>query len=327
MIGNTKLFKMKKEDFKIVFMGTPEFAVEILDALYHENYTITGVVTAADKPAGRGQKLQMSAVKQYALEKKLNILQPAKLKDETFITALKGYQADLFVVVAFRMLPEEVWRIPQKGTINLHASLLPNYRGAAPINWAIINGENKTGVTTFFIDKEIDTGTIIDQREIEIDPNETAGELHDKLKVLGAQLTASTVKIIMENSYQTKKQQTLITGKEFHAPKIFRQDCSINWKQPAKKVHDFIRGLSPYPGAHALWKDSSGNERMVKIYKTGLSDQKILNDSQLKSDTESILVPCSDTYLRIFSLQPEGKRKMDAKEFMAGHSIEGYILT
>lgn len=317
---------MKNEEFKIVFMGTPAFAVDILDTLYKEKYSIEAVVTAADKPAGRGQKVQESAVKQYALQHNLKILQPEKLKEKTFIEQLKALKADLFVVVAFRMLPEEVWTIPSKGTINLHASLLPNYRGAAPINWAIINGEEKTGVTTFFIDREIDTGKIIERSELAIDPNETAGELHDKLKILGSKLTASTVKKIVENSFQTEQQHVLETGTEKHAPKIFRQDCLINWKQPAKKVHDFIRGLSPYPGAHTVWKDASGNDRMVKIYNSSLSEIPTDNENELTIDQNSILVPCSDYYIKIHCLQLEGKRKMDAKEFLAGHSLSQFKL-
>ncbi len=317
---------MKKEDFKIVFMGTPAFAVEILDAINREGYSIAAVVTAVDKPAGRGQKLQESAVKQYARLNNLNVLQPEKLKSESFIAQLKSFKADLFVVVAFRMLPQEVWSIPTRGTINLHASLLPNYRGAAPINWAIINGEVKTGVTTFFIDKEIDTGKIIEQSETEIDPNETAGDLHDKLMSLGATVTVSTVQKILENTIEAKEQHSLQTGIEKHAPKIFREDCLIDWSQPASAVHNFIRGLSPFPGAYTFIDDAQGNKRMFKIYTSRESDIPITSQEKLLAEKESILVPCSDFYLKILSWQPEGKRKMDAKEFLAGHQVNDFKL-
>ncbi|MGZ3927285.1 MAG: methionyl-tRNA formyltransferase, partial [Mucilaginibacter sp.] len=247
---------------RIVFMGTPEFAVTSLDALIKAGSEIVGVVTAPDKPAGRGQKLNVSAVKQYALDNNLRVLQPEKLKNEEFLEELRSLNADLQVVVAFRMLPEAVWNMPSKGTINLHASLLPQYRGAAPINWVLINGEKESGVTTFFLKHEIDTGDILFTEKVTLTGHETAGELHDRLMYKGAGLLVKTVKGVESGRYSEHPQAELSTGTELkNAPKIFKEDCKIDWNQPAEKVYNLIRGLSPYPTAFTIL-----NEKILKVF-------------------------------------------------------------
>ena len=317
---------MKKNDFRIVFMGTPDFAVRILDELVLMNYNIVGVITAPDKPAGRGQQVSESAVKKYATKQNLNILQPANLKDETFIHSIKALKADLFVVVAFRMLPEAVWAMPPKGTINLHASLLPNYRGAAPINWAVINGEKETGVTTFFIEKEIDTGMVIERSSLAINENETVGELHDRLMELGAKVTASTVEKIMLDKAEAIDQLKLTDGELKNAPKIFKPDCEINWQQTAGVVHNFVRGLSPYPAAWCALSNSKSEQRSFKIFKGSLTALPVTNHVQLKEEKDGILFPCSDYYFKVTELQPEGKRRMNFKEFLAGNSLNDWFL-
>jgi methionyl-tRNA formyltransferase len=318
---------MKIPPLKIVFMGTPEFAVSILDSLHNSEHQVIGVVTATDKPAGRGQQLKASAVKEYALSHNLNLLQPESLKNELFINELKALEADLFVVVAFRMLPEIVWSMPQKGTINLHASLLPQYRGAAPINWAIMNGEHKTGVTTFFIDKEIDTGKVIDQIEIEIQPDTNVGELYETLMKLGSQLTLKTVHSIATDNIQPRNQLDLITEKLRHAPKIFKNDCEIHWENTAEKNHNLIRGLSPFPGA---WTMLFNAKKQVwvqfKIFESKKSGLMVKNSKNLQLGESGILFPCSDEYLIVSELQPEGKRKMRFKEFLAGYNLEDWLL-
>ena len=254
-----------KEKLRIVFMGTPEFAVGILDALMKSKHEVVGLVTVADKPAGRGQQVQQSAVKQYALHHDLPVLQPDKLRDEHFLSDLAAFQADLFVVVAFRMLPDLVWKMPEMGTINLHASLLPNYRGAAPINWAIMNGEKETGVSTFFINEQIDTGAIIAQRKTPIGMQMSAGELHDELKDIGAQLTVETVDQIAQGKVPTILQDPNNQNLP-HAPKIFKADCEIDWKEEAQLNHNRIRGLSPYPAAWCkLWSKKKAEEEAKKI--------------------------------------------------------------
>lgn len=317
---------MEKNDFRIVFMGTPDFAVRILDELMTQHYNIVGVITAPDKPAGRGQQVSESAVKKYAVEHNLNILQPTNLKDENFISELKGLNADLFVVVAFRMLPEVVWSMPPKGTINLHASLLPNYRGAAPINWAVINGEKETGVTTFFIEKEIDTGKVIERSSILIGNDETVGELHDRLMELGAQVTASTVEKIMLDKADAIDQLKLTEGGLKNAPKIFKPDCEINWAQPVSTIHDFIRGLSPYPAAWCSLINTKGEQRTFKIFKGSPTSQSVSDQNQLKEEKDGILFPCGDFFYKVTELQPEGKRRMNFKEFLAGNSVIDWSL-
>lgn len=259
----------KKSNFKIVFMGTPDFAVASLNALVQNGFEIAAVVTAPDRPAGRGQKLKVSAVKEYALNHGLLILQPQSLKDPEFISSLNSLNADLQIVVAFRMLPKEVWSLPKLGTFNLHASLLPDYRGAAPINWAIINGEKETGVTTFFIDEEIDTGNIILQEKITIESSETAGQLHDRLMKLGAQLVVHTAKAISEGNLTTISQKDVKSVKM--APKLFRETCKLDWNRAAQEIYNKIRGLSPYPAAWGLL-NNGGVTTSVKIFKARLTE-------------------------------------------------------
>jgi|LauGreDrversion4_2_1035121.scaffolds.fasta_scaffold27026_4 methionyl-tRNA formyltransferase len=317
---------MENSEFKIVFMGTPEFAVCILDKLVNENFSIVGVITAPDKPAGRGQQIQESAVKKYAVSKSLTVLQPTNLKDEQFQFELKSLNADLFVVVAFRMLPESVWSMPSKGTINLHASLLPQYRGAAPINWAIINGEKETGVTTFFIEKEIDTGMVIERSKLSIGANETVGELHDRLMQLGAEVTFSTVVKISKGTAKPIDQLKLAEGELKNAPKIFKQDCKINFEQPAATVHNFIRGLSPYPAAWCTLVNHLNEKKTFKLFKSEETNLPVLTKSIISASKEGLLFPCQDKHLLITELQPEGKRKMHFKEFLAGNTIENWQI-
>ena len=303
-------------------MGTPEFAVTILNEIIVNNFNVVGVITAPDKPAGRGQKISESDVKKYAVEKELNILQPTNLKDESFISELKNLNADLFVVVAFRMLPEIVWAMPPKGTINLHASILPNYRGAAPINWAVINGEKQSGVTTFFIEKEIDTGKIIDRSYVEIGENETVGELHDRLMDLGAKVSCETIEKIRLGDIAGIPQIELTEGELKNAPKIFKPMCQIDWTKPVDEVHNFCRGLSPYPTAWTTFKnEEKKEEKSFKIFKTEKTDIKVDSSSKLKATKEGILIPCGDFYLNVIELQPEGKRRMNYKELLAGNPV------
>ncbi|MCE3294705.1 MAG: methionyl-tRNA formyltransferase [Crocinitomicaceae bacterium] len=311
---------------KIVFMGTPDFAVGILDKLVQENCRVVGVITAPDKPAGRGQQLSESAVKKYAVEKGLHVLQPEKLKDEQFISDLRALEADLFVVVAFRMLPEVVWNMPPKGTINLHASLLPEYRGAAPINWAIINGETKTGVTTFFIEQEIDTGLVIERDETPIRENETAGELHDKLLEIGKKLVFSSVQKIENGSVKRIPQAELTPEGEIKsAPKIFKPMCRVDWSQPVTVAHNLCRGLSPYPTAWTMLKNKeTGEERSLKIFRTEKTDQP--STAELKSSKTELLIPCADFYLSVSELQFEGKKRMSARDFLLGFQPEKWIV-
>lgn len=298
---------------KIVFMGTPDFAVASLNALLEAGFNVAAVVTAADKPAGRGQKLQESAVKQYAVSKGIKVLQPLKLKDPVFIDELKAIGADLQVVVAFRMLPEIVWDMPAKGTINLHASLLPQYRGAAPINHAIINGEKESGVTTFFLKHEIDTGDVIFSESVEIKSDETAGELHDKLMVLGSGLLVRTVSAIATNDYTEQPQPQSSELK--HAPKIFKDDCIIDWNQPAQKVYNLIRGLSPYPTGFTKL-----NEKTLKIFKVELEEKEpgIAAGGFLTDGKTYLKFAAKDGFIKLTDLQYEGKKRMQVDEFLRG---------
>lgn len=316
---------------KVVFMGTPDFAVASLKAIKESGINVVGVITAPDKPAGRGKKIQSSAVKQYALANQIDtILQPTNLKDETFQSELKSLNADLFVVVAFRMLPEAVWNMAPKGTINLHASLLPNYRGAAPINWAVINGEMKSGVTTFFIQQQIDTGNIIDQREVEINEKDTAGTLHDKLMNTGAGLLVETVRRIEAGKATAKPQDELIGGTKIKdAPKIFKADCKINWNQPATQVYNFIRGLSPYPAAWTEFTSANGNTLGFKIFEAEIVDSKENNAPGTINYSEpgSISIQTVDKSIKINLLQQAGKKRMDTKSFLLGfNNKEEYTL-
>jgi methionyl-tRNA formyltransferase len=301
---------------KIVFMGTPEFAVASLDALIKAGFDIVGVITAPDKPAGRGQKLNESAVKQYAVAKGLKVLQPEKLRNPEFLAELESLQADLQVVVAFRMLPEVVWNMPSKGTINLHASLLPNYRGAAPINWAIINGEKESGVTTFFLKQDIDTGDILFSESVPIKPDETAGELHDALMVVGAGLLIKTVKAIAVGNYKEQPQDALATGQELkHAPKLFKEDCLIDFINPVEKVYNRIRGLSPYPTAYTLL-----NGKILKIFKAEMStvEPGIFPGGFLTDDKTFLKFACKDGFIVVKDIQLEGKKRMGIEEFLRG---------
>lgn len=318
---------MEREAFKIVFMGTPDFAVATLKTLQENRFNIVGVVTVPDKPAGRGQQIQESAVKKYASSQHLNILQPVSLKDPLFVEQLQQLEADLFVVVAFRMLPEIVWAMPPKGTINLHGSLLPKYRGAAPINWAIINGDSETGVTTFFIEKEIDTGKVIDQEKVAIGNNDNVGKIHDALMEIGASLMLKTVDQIKDGTAKAIPQDDFKNSLISHAPKIFKETTRINFSQNALAVHNFVRGLDPYPGAWCLLKNKkTGEQKTFKLFESSVSEIKSDLDAPFGSSKEGLLIPTQDFYLNIKEIQMEGKRRMDHKAFLAGNTIEDWEI-
>jgi methionyl-tRNA formyltransferase len=314
-------------ELRIVFMGTPEFAVASLDILIKNHYNIVGVITAPDKPAGRGQQLQQSDVKRYAVEKGLNILQPEKLKAETFLDQLRALNADLQIVVAFRMLPEVVWNMPRLGTFNLHGSLLPQYRGAAPINWAVMNGDKETGVSTFFLQQEIDTGKIIFREKTTIGENETAGEIHDRLMVIGASLVLKTVKAIEANDYpQIDQSELIIRGeKEKHAPKIFKDDCRINWQRSLNEVHDHIRGLSPYPAAFTEFISPDNKAHSVKIFRTLKEEaaHRLPAGSAVTDSKTYINIAVRDGFLQISELQLAGKKRLSVTEFLRGFPMTG----
>jgi methionyl-tRNA formyltransferase len=304
-----------------VFMGTPEFAVASLQALVEAGCNIVGVITAPDKPAGRGMKLTQSAVKMYAVENKLHVLQPEKLKNPEFVAELKALNAHLQIVVAFRMLPEVVWTMPPMGTVNLHGSLLPQYRGAAPINWAIINGEKETGVTTFKLKHEIDTGDILLQEKILIAENDTAGELHDMMKEVGANLLVTTVKGLADESLQETPQAKVIGqvhGELKHAPKIFTSTCTIDWNKTCGEVHNLIRGLSPYPGAVARL-----NDKVLKIYRSKKEyAHHNLTPGTVNTDNKTYLeFACADGYIHATDLQLEGKKRMVVEDFLRGNKV------
>jgi methionyl-tRNA formyltransferase len=310
-------------DCKIVFLGTPEFAVAILDKLYRESCQIVGVVTAPDKPAGRGMQLTQSAVKQYALEKGLPVLQPVKLKDPDFLEALKSLDADIQVVVAFRMLPEVVWNMPPLGTINLHASLLPQYRGAAPINWAIINGEHETGITTFTLQHAIDTGDVLMQERISVRDDETAGELHDTMKARGADLVYATLVQYCAGTLQGKPQQDVDASIAYPlAPKIHTADCKIDWSRSAREVFNLIRGLSPYPGAFTYL-----DGKMLKVFRSTLEavgEQVVVGTHD--TDGKSYLrFAASDGWVYLQEIQLEGKKRMNIADFLRGHRFNAVI--
>ena len=301
-------------------MGTPEFAVGSLRALLEAGQQVVGVITAPDRPAGRGRKLHYSAVKEFALEKGLEPLQPTNLKDQGFLAALKDLDADLQVVVAFRMLPREVWQMPQRGTFNLHASLLPQYRGAAPINWAIINGETQTGVTTFFIDEKIDTGTVILQEEEDILPGDNAGSLHDRLMSRGARLVVRTCEKISQGNARTVPQPE--SGELRPAPKLERENCRIDWEAPLERIHDHIRGLSPYPGAWSVLKNGD-REETLKIFKSDM--EPALHELPLGRairEKDVLKVSVKGGFLHILHLQLPGKRRMEIREALNGLNLE-----
>ncbi|UTN04454.1 methionyl-tRNA formyltransferase [Flavobacterium bizetiae] len=304
------------EKLRIIFMGTPEFAVGILDTIIKKNYDVVGVITAADKPAGRGQKIKYSAVKEYALANNLTLLQPTNLKDESFLAELKALNANLQIVVAFRMLPKVVWEMPSLGTFNLHASLLPNYRGAAPINWAIINGETKTGVTTFFIDDKIDTGAMILNSEIAIEPEENAGQLHDRLMLLGSKTVIDTLKVIENGNVTTTIQEDDAEIKT--AYKLNKENCKIDWTKSGEEINNLIRGLSPYPASWCFLKDKD-EELSIKIYEAKLiSESHSYEVGSLISSKKEIKIAIKDGFIQLLSLQLPGKKRMQVAELLNG---------
>lgn len=308
--------EMDKKDIKIVFLGTPDFAVESLRRMVDGGYNVAAVITMPDKPAGRGHKMLQSPVKQFALERGLRLMQPANLKDEAFLAELRSIGADLFVVIAFRMLPMAVWTMPRLGTFNLHASLLPRYRGAAPINWAIINGDTVTGVTTFFLKHEIDTGDILRQESIEILPEDNVGTVHDKLMMLGADLTIDTLEHILAGDLKPMPQDELLKGEEpTPAPKIFKDTCRIDWSKPGVQVHNLVRGLSPYPAA---WTDLG--DTTIKVFATKVdSDMPSREPGRIYAEDGHLYADAADCRVEILELQPQGKRRMAAADFLRGN--------
>ena len=328
---------MKKEDLRIVYMGTPDFAVEALRCLVEGGYNVVGVITMPDKPAGRGHKLQYSPVKQYALDHNLPLLQPEKLKNEEFLDALRAWQADLQIVVAFRMLPEVVWNMPRLGTFNLHASLLPQYRGAAPINWAVINGETETGIwavingetetgiTTFFLKHEIDTGEVIQQVRVPIADTDDVGIVHDKLMMLGGKLVTETVDAILDGTIHSIPQEEMgVTGELKPAPKIFKETCRIDWKQPVKRIYDFVRGLSPYPSAWTELIHPDGTTVVLKVFETEkiIKPHNLETGSLLTDGKTYIHVAAQDGFVSIRSLQLPGKKRLKTDELLRGFHLD-----
>ncbi|MBO4504098.1 MAG: methionyl-tRNA formyltransferase [Bacteroidales bacterium] len=322
---------------RVVFMGTPEFAVATLDRIVAAGYDVAAVVTTPDKPAGRGQHLKCSSVKQYALEHNLPLLQPVRLRDEEFVSQLQSLHADVFVVVAFRMLPKEVYTIPPHGTFNVHASLLPQYRGAAPIQWAIVNGEKKTGVTTFFLDEHTDTGEIVRQTQVEIAPDDDGGSLHDKLMAAGAEIAVQTLRDIEQDKVRSFPQPVLENLKP--APKIFKEDMLIEWNDTAEHICDKIRGLSPYPGAftrlHTFLGDkthsseqggNSSRELVLKIFKASVTDKNAMDLPGTFSieNNKKLLVSAKNREISIEILQIEGKKRMKVEDFIAGFRFDNY---
>lgn len=312
---------MKKEDLRIIYMGTPDFAVESLRVLVEGGYNVVAVITMPDKPVGRhGSVLQPSPVKQYAVEHGLKVLQPVKLKDEAFVEELRSLKADLQIVVAFRMLPEVVWNMPPMGTFNLHASLLPQYRGAAPINWAVVNGDKETGITTFFLQHEIDTGEIIQQVRVPINEEDDVEAVHDRLMLLGGKLVVETVDNIIAGTVKSIPQEEFITDEPLRpAPKIFKDTCRINWNQPMQKVYDFVRGFSPYPAA---WTElnNGGTVQVLKIYQTQkeVSSNPPAPGTVMTDGKRYLKIAVQDGFLNILSLQLAGKKRMSVKDFLCG---------
>ena len=322
---------MTKNELRIIFMGTPEFAVETLRALVENNYNVVAVVTQPDKPVGRHQtEMQPSEVKKYALEQSLPVLQPEKMKDPAFVEQLRSYKANLQVVVAFRMLPEVVWAMPEYGTFNVHAALLPQYRGAAPINWAVINGETETGVTTFFLDHDIDTGRIILKKHFPIPDDADVEYVYDGLMHLGADICLETLDAIIatDGHPETMSQEELSISEALKpAPKIFKETCEVNWQQPAKKVYDFVRGLSPYPGAWTTLVSPDGKETVLKLFKTTKTTLPATEPGRISADKRHLYISCADTLLQIDALQLAGKKRMDAAAFINGmKDIEKYFV-
>lgn len=317
---------MNKEDLKIVYMGTPDFAVEPLRRLVEDKYNVVGVVTMPDKPAGRGHKLQFSPVKQYAVDNNLHVMQPEKLKAEEFVNELRSLNADLFIVVAFRMLPEVVWAMPRLGTFNLHGSLLPQYRGAAPLNWAIINGEKRTGITTFFLTHEIDTGKIIDQQVIAIEDSDNVGTIHDKLMVMGGDLVIKTVNAILWGGIKPIPQEELYASESElkPAPKIFKETCHLDFNNPTENIHNLVRGLSPYPAAWANLSAEGKEDLQMKIYET---KKEICQHNEtpgtLVTDGKKFLkVATKDGYLHLLQIQVPGKKRLSIEDFLRGFRFD-----
>lgn len=322
---------MEKKDLRIVYMGTPEFAVESLKRLIEGGYNIVGVITMPDKPMGRhGSVLQPSPVKQYAVSQGLKVLQPEKLKDESFVAELRELKADLQIVVAFRMLPEVVWNMPRLGTFNLHASLLPQYRGAAPINWAVINGETETGITTFFLKHEIDTGEIIDQVRVPIADTDNVGDVYERLMNLGGDLVVKTVDSILDGSVKTVPQDKLAEGEVLRpAPKIFKETCRIDWSKGVKQIYDFVRGLSPYPAAWTELCQGSTAPQVLKIYETDkIFAEHSFEPGAVVTDKKTYFrIAVTDGYINIRSLQLAGKKRMGVADFLRGyHHEDGAVV-
>lgn len=320
---------MTKDELKIVFFGTPDFAVESLRRLVDGKYNIVGVVTMPDKPAGRGHHMLQSDVKKYALSRSLHLLQPVNLKDEAFVSELRSLEADLFIVIAFRMLPQVVWQMPRLGTFNLHASLLPKYRGAAPINWAVMNGDTQTGVTTFFLKHEIDTGDIIQQQSIDIGRTDNVEVVHDRLMMLGADMVLETVDAIIAGTVKPIPQEQLLTAGEqpTPAPKIFKDTCRIDWSWPAERVYNHIRGLSPYPAAWTILTDQENQQWNLKFFQTGepLPLPWQMSPGETIVNTKMLAIACSDGLIEVQSLQPAGKKRMSAEEFLRGLRYSGKL--
>lgn len=319
---------MRKEDLKIVFFGTPEFAVESLKRLVDGGYKVAAVVTMPDKPAGRGRQLQQSDVKRFAVERGLPVLQPVSLKDEAFINELRALEAQLFIVIAFRMLPEAVWQMPPLGTFNLHASLLPRYRGAAPINWAVMNGDKETGVTTFFLKHEIDTGDVIQQRSCPIGRHDNVEVVYDRLMTMGADMVLETVDSIIAGTVKPIPQDQLLTAGQqpTPAPKIFKDTCRIDWARPAEDLYNHIRGLSPYPAAWTALLDETGKEiTTLKVFETSeplpISNGETPLPGTLMADRKTLRVACGDGWLELLSLQQSGKKRMETDAFLRGFII------
>ena len=314
---------------RVVFMGTPDFAVATLEAIYHSEHEIVGVVTSPDKPAGRGLKVQSSKIKEHAVEMGIPVLQPEKLKDSEFIEKLRDWNADVFVVVAFRMLPFEVYSIPRCGTFNVHASLLPQYRGAAPIHWAIMNGETKTGITTFFLNNEIDCGDIILQKEIDIQNDETTGELYDKLKILGAEAALETLSLIENGNIAPFPQPSELDFPLLPAPKIHKEDTIINWNLTARDIINKIRGLAPYPGAVTfLTNNNNKNTVSVKIFEATITGEKTLEKAgKMDTDNRTFLhISTKDFKISVHNMQLEGKKRMNLQIFLQGNSLLNYTI-
>ena len=323
---------MNKESLRIVFLGTPEFAVESLDALVSGGYNIVGVVTMPDKIGGRGHKVIESPVKQYAVAHGLKLMQPANLKEPEFVEELRSLNADLQIVIAFRMLPEIVWSMPLMGTFNLHASLLPKYRGAAPINRAVMNGETETGVTTFFLKHEIDTGDIIQQVAVPIEIDDDVEAVHDRLMHLGASLVLETVDAILAGTVKPIEQEKLLTtGEEpTPAPKIFKEDCRIDWTKTSWEVYNHIRGLSPYPAAWSAFVDAQGTEYQFKVFKTSHPEKfqsSPVAPGTIEYTKHTIKIACADGFIEILSLQLAGKKRMSSDEFLRGFNLEDKKLS